>query len=179
MTGRAEALRAFRASVVTLSELDEEAVIWDFGIAVRPSTVHLALQLIADVPLGQTQRDEPGSTTVWQQRQATVQVSAYGAADADAALSMLEGLALLVGSNAPAALGYHWQGSGAVRQLTTVVSSGYEPRAAFDVQVGYLVQVAAAPPAVVTSIVVEVAADDPGGDPVGTAEIDITPVWSA
>lgn len=158
------ALEVLRALVRDLSGVSDTLVLLAYGDAGRPSASHLTLQLVTDGPVGWLQRDA-------QDRQARIQVDAYGAS---AVAGLRKTAALLQSSDArvltASAAGMAIQGVGVVRNTTAIWMTKYERRATLEVLMGYTVTYSAEEPETATSIGLVV-----HGTTLGSARYDSAP----
>lgn len=146
-----DALEVLRALVRDLSGLSDGLVLLayeDFG---RPAAAHMTIQEVTDQDVGWAQRTAEDVTS--QQRQARLQIDAYGAA----AVAALRKTATLLRSGdarvlAASAAGAAIQGVGSLRNTTAIWMTKYERRATLEVLMGYAVVYASEDPATATSI---------------------------
>ncbi len=144
----AVALEALRDLVVSLSGVADTLVLLAYGDLGRPSSPHMTIQEVADLDVGWAQRT--ALDTVGQERQARLQIDAYGASAVDA---LRKTATLLRSSDARIlATSMAIQGVGNVRNTTAIWMTKYEPRATLEVLMGYAVSYTASDPTTATSI---------------------------
>lgn len=153
----ATALEALRDLVVALSGVSDTLVLLAYGDLGRPASAHMTLQLVRDVPVGWAQRT--GTTTTAQERQARIQIDAYGQSAVD---GLRKTATLLQSSDARvlAATGIAIQGVGDTRNTTAIWMTKYEARATLEVLMGYAVVYTSTDPTTATSIGLDIHAPD-------------------
>lgn len=152
----AAALETLRDLVVALSGVSDSLVLLAYGDLGRPASPHMTLTLVTDRAVGWAQRT--ALNTTGQERQARLQIDAYGASAVDA---LRKTATLLQSGDARilAATGIAIQGVGDVRDTTAIWMTKYEARATLEVLMGYAVSYTATDPATATSIGLTVEAE--------------------
>lgn len=164
-----EALEVLRALVRDLSGVSDPLVLLAYEDAGRPSSSHMTIQLVTDTQIGWSRRSALDELT--QDRQARIQVDAYGAT---AVSGLRKTAALLQSSDArvltASAAGMAIQGVGPVRNTTAIWMTKYERRATLEILMGYTVTYSAEEPETATSVGLVV-----HGTTLGSARYDRAP----
>lgn len=172
-----EADLAFRQLINTLTGANLNNIWFAYGDKPTANVPYILITKLLDIDIGRPSR--VSSTQMQVTRQATYRVNGYGQATPGAL--QVGGIHLLASclrgdSLAPAAAGLAIQGVGAIENLTTVLTTSYQPDARITVLVGYVYRFNLNEPAQVESIRLDVGSS--GGVDLSTETVATVPVTS-